>query len=264
MKGNFDRTLPWVLIHEGGFVDHPQDPGGATNLGVTQRVYSAWRASSGLTVQAVAHISQDEAAAIYRRQYWDAARCDDLPGGLDYAVFDFAVNSGPSRAVRYLQKVLGVAQDGAIGEVTIRAANARDDIPELIADYCGARMKFVRGLSTFKTFGRGWTRRIMGKHDGAQDDDDGVIDRATKLANGMVVRPPKDAAPGKAVQADAGVGAVLGELSAKEAITAGGAVVGSLGAMASGDGPIQWAVAAVLVMVAAAAVLILVRRKVRS
>lgn len=181
---NFRPSLTLVLAHEGGFVNHPADPGGATNFGVTQKVYDAFRRYHGLKPQSVRHIASSEVSEIYNKNYWRLVRGDSLPCGLDYAVFDFAVNSGVSRAVRYLQRLVGVEDDGAIGLMTLAAieAKAKADEEGLIAQYCANRMAFLRSLGTFKTFGKGWTRRVIGYTPGVQEKDTGVIDYATLMA----------------------------------------------------------------------------------
>lgn len=148
----------WVLAAEGGYVDHPSDPGGATNLGITHKTLAAWRGKP-VTKQDVRNLTRDEALQIYKAQYWDAVRGDQLPAGLDYAVFDYAVNSGPARAVKDLQRVLGVGVDGIVGAQTL-AAIARRQTADLITGLSDRRRAFVRGLSTYSTFGRGWERRI--------------------------------------------------------------------------------------------------------
>jgi lysozyme family protein len=153
----FDRALALVLDLEGGFVDHPRDPGGATNLGVTRATLAKARGRP-VTVSDVRALTRAEAGTIYRRSYWDAVRGDDLPAGLDLAVFDYAVNSGPSRAVRSLQAVLGTVQDGRIGPKTIAAAAARNTA-ETVRALTRERLRFLRALSTWPVFGRGWTSR---------------------------------------------------------------------------------------------------------
>ena len=159
MKENLEAALKNVLVHEGGFVNHKADPGGATNRGVTQRVYDAYRDRQGQSRRSVRAITADEVADIYKRQYWDAIRGDDLPSGLDYAVFDYAVNSGPRRAAQDLQRELGVAVDGVIGNVTL-AGVAKADVYDLIDRLCARRMRFLKGLKHWRTFGKGWTRRV--------------------------------------------------------------------------------------------------------
>ena len=156
---NFDKALAYVLEHEGGFVHHPKDPGGATNKGVTQAVYDAYRKLRGRGQQSVKFITDAEVTAIYKFQYWDKVQGDHLPAGLDYAVFDFAVNSGVGRASKYLQAVLGVAQDGVIGAKTLTAVKSTTGT---INALCDRRMAFLRNLGTFLTFGKGWTRRVQG------------------------------------------------------------------------------------------------------
>jgi lysozyme family protein len=155
---NFDRCLALVLAHEGGFVNHPQDPGGATNLGVTKAVWQEWRGRPVTTAE-MRRLKPIDVEPLYRRRFWDRVRGDDLPLGVDYCVFDAAVNSGPGRAAKWLQEVLGVPQDGAVGLVTLGAAR---DFPkaELIRRYCQERLELLQGLRTFSVFGRGWSARV--------------------------------------------------------------------------------------------------------
>jgi len=136
----FHACLAETLKWEGGWSNHKLDPGGATMNGVIQRVYDAWRERGGKPRQSVRGISDAELTAIYDANYWRMVAGDLLPAGLDLAVFDFGVNSGPARAVRYLQSCLGIIQDGHMGPVTINAAN-RADTRELIAAYMTARQK---------------------------------------------------------------------------------------------------------------------------
>ncbi|WP_449396494.1 glycoside hydrolase family 108 protein [Devosia riboflavina] len=160
----FQRCLTEVLRHEGGYVDHPSDPGGATNMGITRKTLARWRKISpwtDLPKSSVASLKRDEAALIYRANYWNPSRAGDMPAGVDLALFDFAVNSGPDRAVRTLQAALGVAADGEVGPVTLAALRAAD-LARLVNDFCDRRLAFLKGLSTFAVFGRGWTRRVAG------------------------------------------------------------------------------------------------------
>lgn len=155
---NFDRALALVLRNEGGFVDDPRDPGGATNMGITRATLARARGRS-LAVEDVRRLTRPEAAAIYRRSYWDPIRGDDLPAGLDLAAFDLAVNSGPARAGRLLQRVLGCAEDGVVGPATLAAA-AGCDIGAAVAALSRERLAFLRRLATWPVFGRGWSRRV--------------------------------------------------------------------------------------------------------
>lgn len=172
MQANQRRALDLVLEHEGGYVNHPKDPGGATNKGVTQGVYDAYRLRKGQQVRSVKSITKTELNEIYDKQYWDVVRADELPHGLDYCVFDYAVNSGPSRAVKDLQRVLGVGVDGVIGNVTLKAA-VDGDTEKIIEDLCARRLRFLKSLKTWATFGRGWGRRV-----------DGVRAHALQMARG--------------------------------------------------------------------------------
>lgn len=155
----FARALKLVLVHEGGYVNHPADPGGATNKGVTQRVYDAWRLAQGERIRSVRDITDNEVAAIYRAQYWNAVSADDLPVGVDYCIFDYAVNSGPGRAIRELQRTVGAGVDGVVGTLTLGAVNGLP-AAAIVDGVCDRRMAFLRSLSHWSTFGRGWTRRV--------------------------------------------------------------------------------------------------------
>lgn len=158
----FNRSLAKVLVHEGGYVNHPRDPGGATNQGVTQRVYDDYRRSLGVKPQSVKLMAAGERDSIYRARYWALAKCDSLPAGVSYVVFDGAVNSGVSRSVKWLQRAVGVAADGVVGTETLNAVRAHPNHDALIAKIVGLRMRFLKALKTWKTFGKGWTRRLEG------------------------------------------------------------------------------------------------------
>lgn len=163
---NFTNCLTIVLRLEGGYVDDPRDPGGATNRGITRRTLAYWRGVSpwqALSKDEVKDLGGIETSAIYRALYWRRCAGSALPVGLDLAVFDFAVNSGPTRAVSALQSLLGVAVDGAFGPLTleaVRTAEKAGEVRALIARLCATRLGFLKRLATFTTFGRGWTRRV--------------------------------------------------------------------------------------------------------
>ena len=158
MKENFDTALRALLKHEGGYVNHPSDPGGMTNLGVTKRVWEEW-VGHEVDEKQMRALTPELVAPLYKKKYWDKVCGDELPTGLDLAVFDLAVNSGPGRAAKMLQKVLGVTQDGAIGPQTIAKA-LNIDSSKLIADYNAERLAFLQALPTWGTFGKGWGRRV--------------------------------------------------------------------------------------------------------
>ena len=158
---NSERAIPKILKHEGGYVNNPADPGGATNKGITIATFRRYIKPGG-TIADLKALTESQAVVVYKRQYWDAVSADLLPSGVDYAVADFAVNSGPSRAGKYLQKVVGTAQDGVVGPATIAAARGLS-APDVINDICDERLAFmrrIRGGRLWKTFGRGWQRRV--------------------------------------------------------------------------------------------------------
>jgi lysozyme family protein len=158
MDRNFARALALVLKSEGGWSDNPADPGGATMKGVTLASFRRY-VKADATGADLRRISDGEVATVYRRFYWDAVLGAELPDGVDYAVFDFAVNSGPGRAARCLQAVLGATQDGRIGPATLAAAMARP-AGVVIDELCDARLAFLRRLPTWTKFGRGWSNRV--------------------------------------------------------------------------------------------------------
>lgn len=158
MKANLIPAMKALLKHEGGFVNHPADPGGMTNLGVTQRVWEDW-VGHPVDEKEMRSLTPEKVAPMYKQKYWDKVAGDDLPSGVDLAVFDFAVNSGPNRAAKLLQRILDVKEDGAIGRNTLSAVLERDS-SDLIARYNGARLAFLMALPTWDTFGKGWGRRV--------------------------------------------------------------------------------------------------------
>jgi len=252
MHENIETVLAWVLATEGGFVNDPKDPGGPTNMGVTQRVYDAYRKRSGLVPRSVRIINADEVAAIYTRQYWALIRGDDLPSGVDYAVMDYAVNSGPKRAIQDLQRSLRVTPDGIIGDVTL-AALVRADAETVIADLCGRRMNFLRGLRGWARFGRGWSRRVIGKFTGEQDDDVGVIDRATAMARGsdhQAIGAPVAPVDGKAIEEDRdNVGqSTTVQASALQVVSGAGAMAGALNSLSGTAQIVAMVIAGVIVL----------------
>ena len=146
-----------LLHHEGGFVNHPKDPGGMTNLGVTKAVYDKWIGREA-TEQEMRDLTPEDVAPIYKKNYWDRVKGDDLPSGVDWACFDWAVNSGSGRPAKALQRCVGATPDGAIGPMTLRAV-ADNEPKKLVEGVYTQRQKFYENLKTFETFGRGWTRR---------------------------------------------------------------------------------------------------------
>lgn len=155
---SFERAFPIILKHEGGYVDHPRDPGGATNLGVTIGTLSHWLGRPA-TKDEVRALTPATVAPIYRRNYWDAVKGDQLPRGLDLVTFDAGVNSGPSRGARWTQAAVNVKQDGKIGPQTLNAIRLTP-ATTAIKRATDARLAFMQSLKIWSTFGRGWGRRV--------------------------------------------------------------------------------------------------------
>jgi lysozyme family protein len=161
MNSNFALCLKHLLMHEGGYVNHPSDPGGITNLGVTARVWEEW-VGHPVDEKQMHALTPTLVAPLYRRKYWDACRADELISGLDYAVFDVAVNSGVGCAIKLLQSCVGATPDGGYGSITaalVKKAEQEDPI-RLIELYCAKRLEFLESLKTFPVFGKGWSRRV--------------------------------------------------------------------------------------------------------
>ena len=157
MKENFERCLKMLLKHEGGFVNHPRDPGGMTNLGVTKKVYEQW-VGRPVTEQEMRNLTVADVAPIYRKNYWNKIKGDQLPSGLDWAAFDWAVNSGSGRPAKAIQKAVGANPDGAIGPKTLEAISDKE-VDAIVKKVYAIRQEFYENLKTFDTFGKGWTRR---------------------------------------------------------------------------------------------------------
>lgn len=166
MKENFDASLKHLLKSEGGFTNDPRDPGnklpdgraGCTMLGVTQATYESF-IGKRTTQEKMRTLTAEDVGPIYRKKYWDAVKGDELPSGLDYLMFDFAVNAGPGRAIKIMQQALGVTSDGVIGRMTMKAI-ADADPEELIEKFSEAKSDYYRSLKTFETFGKGWLNRV--------------------------------------------------------------------------------------------------------
>ncbi len=163
MKSNANEAIRRILKHEGGFVDHPRDPGGATNKGVTigtlRSLGMDLDGDGDVDVSDLKKLTTDDAVKVYKRFYWDAVQADLLPNGVDYTVTDFAVNSGPRRAVQYLQRVVGVTADGHMGPKTLAAVGLRSP-KDVIRQVNARRLAFMKRLKTWPTFGKGWQRRV--------------------------------------------------------------------------------------------------------
>jgi lysozyme family protein len=157
MANNFQECLAKVLKHEGGYVHHEKDPGGRTNLGVTQRVWEDW-VGHPVTEKDMRELTPEIVGPMYEMKYWRTSYCEKLPRGLDLLVFTMAVNSGSGRSVKLLQDAIGVVADGVIGPNTMAKINEAN-VEVLIDKFSEARTSFYKGLKTFPVFGVGWLRR---------------------------------------------------------------------------------------------------------
>lgn len=157
-KENFEKAFRKLLVHEGTYSNHAADEGGITMYGVTKRVWEEW-IGHPVDEKTMRGLTPEQVKPLYKRKYWDKICGDDLPAGVDYCVFDAAVNSGPGRAIKWLQQSLGVTQDGALGPKTLAAAKAAD--PQLlVVGYNAVRLTFLQDLPTWGVFGKGWGRRV--------------------------------------------------------------------------------------------------------
>lgn len=160
MLGNFQKAYDKIRVYEGGNDDDPQDPGGRTSRGIIQRVYDGYRRGKGLQTRDVWLASEAEVKEIYKAQYWDAIRGDELPAGIDLFVYDGAVNSGPSQSIKWLQRAIGTKDDGNIGAATLSAARMANNHDSIIANMADQRERFLRSLKHFSRYGKGWMRRV--------------------------------------------------------------------------------------------------------
>jgi len=156
MIGNFKECLDLVLKAEGGWVNHPSDPGGETNLGVTKRV---WEEYIGHTVESLKKLTKEDVAPLYELKYWRPCYGEVLPRGLDFVVFSMGVNAGPGRSVKLLQSSIGCVPDGVIGPAT-RGLISDSNSATLIAKFSESRREYYRSLKNFPIFGKGWLNRV--------------------------------------------------------------------------------------------------------
>jgi lysozyme family protein len=229
-----------LSAHEGGFVHHPADPGGPTHYGITLAVYRRVRKADA-TAADLRAMTAAEAAAIYRRHYWDALCCDDLPAGVDYAVFDYGVNSGVGRAGKVLRRLLGLPDRTHAVTAEVLAAVAGRDAGRLIEALCDERLAFLKRLKTWPAFGRGWARRVA------------EVRAAALAMAGSAAAPAPAPSPAHAP----GKGEVPPPKAAKEALRTGAPLAGG-GALAAAR---EWVAAhpfetALLVAALAAAVVL--------
>lgn len=230
--GCYVEAIDRVLRSEGGYVNHPADPGGPTNFGVTIADYRRY-VKSDATVADMRAMKVDAAQAIYRTKYWAVMRGDALPAGVDYCVFDYAVNSGTGRAPKVLQRVLGVAVTGRMDDATVAAARAHDP-RTLVQAICDERLRFLKGLKTWAVFGAGWSRRVAEVRAAAH----AMVSRE----EGVPVRTdaPVTPAPGK--------GAVPLNDAARRGAAGGAVATGGAAAQQAAASGADWIVVALIVV----------------
>ncbi|MEJ0076024.1 MAG: glycosyl hydrolase 108 family protein [Alphaproteobacteria bacterium] len=232
----YAEAIARLLASEGGYVNHPSDPGGPTNFGITIADYRRYMKPDASAAD-VRAMKVEEAKAIYREKYWRAVRCDELPAGLDYCAFDYAVNSGTGRVPKVLQRILGIAVTGRMDEATMAAARKRE-ARALIQAICDERLRFLQGLKTWAVFGKGWTRRVGEVRLAALALADKAAGRAplrdtsTTPAQGKGVVPINDAA--------------------RRGATGGALASGGIAAQQSAAGGADWLVIVVIVLAAVA------------
>jgi lysozyme family protein len=219
---SYDEALRRVLVHEGGYTNHPSDPGGPTNFGITLADYRRY-VKPNATAADVRAMSVGVAKAIYRKRYWDTQRCDELPVGLDYSIFDYGVNSGIGRSGRVLRRLVGLPENTNIVTDQVLAAVAKRDPKTLINGMNDERLRFLRGLGTWSVFGAGWSRRVAEVRAASlhMADQAGVrgaanvasprVSSATDMPSGKGALPPPKSA--HAVIGAAGVGMAGGVAS---------------------------------------------------
>ncbi|HET9904975.1 MAG TPA: glycosyl hydrolase 108 family protein [Xanthobacteraceae bacterium] len=222
-KWTYDEALRRLLAHEGGYSNHPADPGGPTNFGITLADYRK-HAKPNATAADVRAMTVDEAKTIYRAHYWDALSCDDLPAGVDYTVFDYGVNSGIGRSGKVLRRVLGLPDDTHVVNATVLGALVRRDPKAVVNAICDERLAFLKRLKTWPVFGRGWERRVAEV-------------RAASLR--MAAERAPAPVPDIEIAPAAGKGAVPAPAAAKQAVVGAGTV----GPAAAGGACRDWVAA---------------------
>ncbi len=244
MDASYDDALARLFAHEGGYSHHPADPGGPTKYGITLADYAAFKRRK-VTAADVKAMPLADAKAIYRNKYWSALRCSELPAGLDYAVFDYGVNSGIGRAARVLRRLLALPDSSAAINDAVIAAVATRDSAALVAALCDERLRFLKSLRTWPVFGKGWGRRVAE-----------VRAAALAMARGAAAAAPKASTKGKgAVPPAQPVRQVAAPLAAA------GSTVALIDPSLIAAHPVETALIAFAVLVIAAAVIVLLRRR---
>lgn len=189
MKENYEEALRRCLKHEGGYGNHPDDPGGPTNFGITLNDYRRFINKAATAID-VKNMTVEQAKKIYRAQYWDAQRCDELPHGVDYAMFDYGVNSGIGRSGKVLRRILSLDDKSSVVTPGVVSAAKAKDPAQLVEKICDERLAFLKRLKTWNVFGAGWGRRVLEVRQAAL--------AMIRKSSVQVPREPEKPAPGKA------------------------------------------------------------------
>lgn len=231
-KETFELVMPLLFDSEGGFSRRPtkEDPGGPTNMGITLDTFRDAMDDPSLQSTHLGAMSKAKAQEIYKEMYWDPIRADKLPAGLDYMVFDFAVNSGPGRAVMELQMILDTKPDGVVGMKTLNAIKRYPGgLSHLMYKYAHERLEFMRALSNWKYNKNGWTKRV-----------ETVLEEAKRLAEGT---RPQMAALAPTPKATADLTKVSQTLVSKEVVSVISVAVPSVAGLLTGFEPAQYLIA---------------------
>ena len=250
MKATFDALMPLLFAHEGGYTNHRGDPGNwstgkvgkgrliGTNFGIAAPTLIGWRGDY-VTAEDMKALTRDEAIAIYKAQYWNTVKGDELPAGVDYCVYDYSVNSGPGRAARELQRVVGTKVDGVIGPQTLAAIDTCGLTSMQIIDrICDRRLAFMKSLRTWGTFGKGWSRRVSEVR--SKSKQFAMNHPVTDHAEEAVPVPkakPEDKSP-------------IAAWKTPQGVATGVTAITGAGGFLSDTGPIQWALAFAFVLAA--------------
>lgn len=262
MRETFKTWYPFELKQEGGWSNHPSDPGGVTLNGVIQKVYDAWRRKKGLTPRPLTKAMEPtaewktEREQIYRENYWDLAQCDDLPTGVDFVVGDAAVNSGVGQSTKWLQRALGKRYtslggtvDGSPGALTVAAAKSlttRESLLAAIDSMCDQRLAMLKNLKTWPVFGKGWGRRV---EDVRRTAKQLVTTGAALVPEPAPTPAAADEVADKMAKAPVSSTSASSVIVSKEGALASIPVIGSALSAAANPGPLAYAVAFAIVVV---------------
>lgn len=237
-RSTYHESLRRLLLHEGGYTNHPSDPGGPTNFGITLVDYRKY-AKPNATAADVRAMKIADAKNIYRAKYWDAQRCDDLPAGVDYAVFDYGVNSGIGRSGKVLRRVLRLPDNTSVVNDAVIAAARVADAKTLVTAMCDERLRFLQSLKTWAIFGKGWGRRVAEVRAAAMATAAGVpaqtsLPQAPAQARAVVpvAKAAQQGSAGAIAAAGAGAAQQAHEAGARPAVVAAIVVVAAAFAIA--------------------------------